>query len=179
VDQREVREDTRSFAEALRSVFRQSPDIILIGEMRDLETIRLALVLAETGHLILGTLHTQDTTNAISRIVSVFPTEEQQQIFAQLAAVLVGVVAQILVPTADGSRMVLACEVLKMNNALRNLIRERKMQQIYSVIQTGKDEGMVTMNESLRDLCLRKMVHPDLALERSPDPKELRMMLER
>ncbi len=178
VDQREVREDTRSFAEALRSVFRQSPDIILIGEMRDLETIRLALVLAETGHLILGTLHTQDTTNAVNRIVSVFPPDEQQQIFAQLSMVLVGVVAQILLPAADGSKLVLACEVLRMNNAIRNLIRERKTQQIYSVIQTGKDEGMVTLNESLRDLCRAKVILPDLALERSPDPKELRFMLE-
>lgn len=178
VDQREVLQDARSFGEALRSVFRQSPDIIMVGEMRDLESIRLALLLAETGHLILGTLHTHDTTNAVSRIASVFPTNEQQQVYAQLSMVLVGIVSQNLLVTKDNERQVLACEVMHVNSAIRNLIRERKVEQMYSVIQTGKGDGMITMNESLKNLCMQNLVHRDVALERSPEPKELQRMLD-
>jgi len=177
IDQREILQDASSFEEALRSVFRQSPDVIMVGEMRDLETIRLALNLAETGHLILATLHTRDTSNAVQRIVSVFPTGQQQQIYTQLSATLVGVIAQLLLVRRDGSRLVLACEVLNCNTAVRNLIREQRPQQIYSVLQTGKDDHMVTMNESLKVLCEQGAIAEDLAIEKSPRPKELVKML--
>jgi twitching motility protein PilT len=178
IDQIEILADATSFTSALRSVFRQSPDVIMIGEMRDLETIQLALTLAETGHLILATLHTQDTTHAINRIVDAFPPEQQQQIYVQLALVLEGVVSQQLIATLDGSRRVLACEVMKVNSAIRNLVRERQLQQIYSVIQTGRAEGMATMNESLLQLCRRGLIERSEALRRSPRPKELGRLLE-
>jgi twitching motility protein PilT len=142
VEQREIGDDAPSFSKALRSVFRQSPDVIMIGEMRDLETMQMALTLAETGHLILATLHTQDTVHAIHRIVDVFPPAHQQQVYTQLSMVLTGVLSQSLLMTADQARRVLACEVMNVNNAIRNLIRERQLQQVYSVIQTGRGEGM-------------------------------------
>ena len=173
VAQREIGSDAHSFSDALRSVFRQSPDVIMIGEMRDLETMQLALTLAETGHLILGTLHTQDTTHAVNRIVDVFPPAQQQQIYFQLSLVLVGVVSQQLLITKDGARRVLACEVMNVNNAIRNLIREMQVQQIYSVLETGRTQGMLTMNESLLDLYRRGLIDEDVALRRSPRPKEL------
>lgn len=173
VDQREIGADVRSFSEALHSVFRQSPDVIMVGEMRDLETMQLALSLAETGHLILGTLHTQDTSHAINRIVDAFPPAQQQQIYTQLSLVLVGVVSQQLIITSDGRRRVLACEVMNPNGAIRNLIREMQVQQIYSVIQTSRAEGMVTMNDSLRALCERGLIDRATAISRSPHPKEL------
>jgi twitching motility protein PilT len=173
VDQREVRSDAHSFKEALRSVFRQSPDVIMVGEMRDLETISLAITLAETGHLILGTLHTQDTTHAISRMIDVFPTDQQQQIYTQLSMALQGVIAQLLVPKADGSGRVLCCEVLNVDSAIRNLIREAQVQQIYSVIQTGRAKGMVTMNDSLAELYFGGVIEKEAALEKSPRPAEL------
>jgi len=173
VDQREIGSDARSFSEALRSIFRQSPDVIMIGEMRDLETMQLALTLAETGHLILATLHTQDTTHAINRIVDSFPSEQQHQVYVQLSLVLLGVVSQQLITTKDESRRVLACEVMKVNNAIRNLIREMKIQQIYSVIQSGQQEGMITMNESLRRLWAEDIIHEHAALQKTSRPKEL------
>ena len=177
IDQREIGEDALSFSDALRSVFRQSPDVIMVGEMRDLETMQHALSLAETGHLILATLHTQDTTHAISRIVDAFPASQQPQIYTQLSLVLVGIVAQQLVPT-DSGRQMLACEVLNVNGAVRNLIREMEIQQIYSVIQTGRAEGMVTMNDSLKALCDAGAVDAQTALSRSPWPKELARLLQ-
>ena len=177
IAQREVEVDTASFTEALRSVFRQSPDVIMIGEMRDLETMQLALTLAETGHLIFGTLHTQDTTHAINRIVDVFPPDQQQQIYIQLSMVLVGVISQQLLPTMDGKRRVLACEVMNVNNAIRNLIREMQIQQIYSVIETGSAEGMMTMNESLFKLFDAGQIDAELAMRRSPRPRELARVL--
>jgi len=177
VEQREIGQDAHSFSEALRSVFRQSPDVIMVGEMRDLETMQLALSLAETGHLILGTLHTQDTTHAINRIVDVFPPAQQSQIYAQLSMVLVGVLSQQLLITSDGLRRVLAAEVLNVNQAIRNLIREMQVQQIYSVIQTGRREGMKTMNDALKLLCDQGIVDIDTAMSRSPRPKELGKML--
>ncbi|MGA1530675.1 MAG: type IV pilus twitching motility protein PilT [Kiritimatiellia bacterium] len=177
IEQREVYEDAPDFAQALQSVFRQSPDVIMVGEMRDMETMQLALTLAETGHLILATLHTQDTIHAINRIVDVFPPAHQQQIYTQLSMVLAGVISQTLLLSMDHSCRVLACEVLRVNNAVRNLIRERQLQQVYSVIQTGKSEGMVTMNESLRELVAQGRVDADLAMERSPRPRELARML--
>ncbi len=179
IDQREIRNDAHSFTEALRSVFRQSPDVILVGEMRDLETIQLAITLAETGHLILGTLHTQDTTHAVSRIVDVFPTNQQQQVYTQLSMALQGVIAQLLIPKSDGRGRVLACEVLNVNSAVRNLIREAEVQQIYSVIQTGRAAGMVTMNDSLAELYFGGVIDEEDALNKSPRPKELIRIFER
>jgi twitching motility protein PilT len=173
VDQREIGEDARTFTEALRTVFRQSPDVIMVGEMRDLETIALALTLAETGHLIMGTLHTQDTTNAINRIIDVFPEGQQQQVMTQLSLTLIGIIAQQLLVTSDGTGRVLAYEVLNVDNAISNLIREGQLQQLYSVIQTGRSRGMVTMNESLQRLHNEGLVDSDTALQRSPRPKEL------
>ncbi len=177
INQREIGEDAHSFSDALRSVFRQSPDVIMVGEMRDLETMQLVLSLAETGHLILATLHTQDTTHAINRIVDVFPPAQQQQIYTQLAMVLVGVVSQQLLITSDGQRRALACEVMNVNNAIRNLIREVQIQQVYSVIQTGRADGMITMNDSLKELCDTGLIDISTAMSRSPRPKELARML--
>jgi len=179
IDQREIGNDARTFSEALRSVFRQSPDVIMVGEMRDLETISLAITLAETGHLILGTLHTQDTTHAISRIVDVFPTNQQQQVYTQLSMALKGVIAQLLLPKADGSGRVLACEVLNANNAVRNLIRERQLQQLYSVIQSGRSSGMFTMNDSLIEMYYAGIISKEVALQHSPRPKELMNIINR
>jgi twitching motility protein PilT len=177
IDQREVGSDVRSFKEALRHIFRQSPDVIMVGEMRDLETIQLVLTLAETGHLILATLHTQDTTHAISRIVDVFPVGQQQQIYFQLSQVLVGVIAQQLVITKDASRRVLATEVMAVNNAIRNLIREMKVEQIYTVIQSGRSDGMVTMNDSLREMLREDLIHEHVALHKTSKPRELQRLL--
>ena len=177
IEQREIYEDATSFPDALQGVFRQSPDVIMIGEMRDVETMQLALTLAETGHLILGTLHTQDTTHAINRIVDIFPPAHQQQVYTQLSMVLAGIISQTLLLTVDQTRRVLACEVMRVNNAIANLIRERQLQQVYSVIQTGKAEGMVTMNDSLRRLVGDGLIDADTALERSPRPRELARLL--
>lgn len=178
IQQREIGSDARTFAEALRSVFRQSPDVIMIGEMRDLETMQLALTLAETGHLILSTLHTQDATHAINRMVDSFPADQQEQVYMQLSLVLMGVISQQLLRTTDQTRRVLACEVMRINPAIRNLIREAEVQQIYSVIQTGRAEGMMTMNESLLQLWMLDLIGTEIALARSPRPKELRQMME-
>jgi len=177
IEQVEVLDDACSFDSAMRSVFRQNPDIVMVGEMRDLETIRLALTLAETGHLILATLHTHDTTNALNRIVSVFPTHEQQQVYTQLSMSLVGIISQQLLPNRDATGMSLAYEVLRINTAIANLIREQHLQQIYSMIQTGRRSGMCTMNDSLKKLCDEKLVEIDSAIKRSPRPKELMQMI--
>lgn len=178
VDQREIGSDAESFASALHSIFRQSPDVIMVGELRSLETIRLALTLAETGHLIFGTLHTQDTQHAISRIVDVFPGEQQEQIYFQLSQVLIGVIAQQLILTQDQTRRVLACEVMRVNSGIRNLIRERKVEQIYSMVQAGRKEGMITMNESLYELLALDLIRPQTALSRTANPKELLRIIE-
>ncbi len=177
IAQRELRSDAHTFSGALRSVFRQSPDVIMVGEMRDLETMQLALTLAETGHLIMGTLHTQDTTHAINRIVDVFPPDQQQQVYVQLSMVLVGIISQQLLMTQDKTRRVLACEVMNVNNAIRNQIREMQIQQIYSVIETGASEGMMTMNDSLSRLFHEGLITEEKALRRSPRPKELVRLL--
>ncbi len=178
VNQREIGEDAHSFSEALRSVFRQSPDVVMIGELRDLETMQLALTLAETGHLILATLHTQDTVHSIHRIVDSFPPAHQQQVYTQLSMVLSGVICQSLLKSADGKRRVLAYEVMNVNSAIRNLIREMQAQQIYAVIQTSRAEHMVTMNDTLRQLCATGALDPSVAMMRSPRPKEMARMLE-
>ena len=179
IEQREIHDDAPSFPAAMHGVFRQSPDVIMVGEMRDMETMQLALTLAETGHLILATLHTQDTTHAINRIVDVFPPAQQQQIYTQLSMVLAGVLTQALLISADRTRRVLACEVLNVTPAVRNLIRENQLQQIYSVIQTGREDHMVTMNDSLFALCEKGQLDFEVAMSRSPRPKELARMLER
>ena len=149
IEQREVGRDTKSFPDALKRVFRQSPDVIMIGEMRDRETFETALQLAETGHLVLATLHTGDAQQSISRIIDVFPPDRHQQVRVQLSLTLIGVLVQQLVPRLDGEGRVLAVEVLEANPAVRNLIRKNELQQIYSLIQTSSADGMMTMNDSL------------------------------
>ncbi len=178
VDQREVGSDVDSFAVALKAVTRQSPDVIMVGELRDLESIALALTIAETGHLVLATLHTRDATHAISRMVDVFPAGQQEQIYVQLSQVLIGVAAQQLLITRDESRLLLACEIMRVNSGIQNLIREKKIEQIYSMIQAGQGEGMVTMNESLRELVSLGLIDPNTALAKTTRPKELIQLLE-
>ncbi|WP_269811136.1 MULTISPECIES: PilT/PilU family type 4a pilus ATPase [Kineosporia] len=167
VNQREVGEDTHSFGAALKSVLRQDPDIILVGELRDLETISVALTAAETGHLVFGTLHTQDAAQTVDRIIDVFPPEQQQQVRVQLAGALQGVVCQALVRSADGKGRVAATEVLFATGAIRNLIREGKTHQIYSSMQAGAQAGMQTMDQCLADLVKQNKVQFDQALEKA------------
>ncbi len=179
VNQREIGPDTTSFADALRAALRQDPDVILVGEMRDLETISTALTAAETGHLVFATLHTQSAPTTIDRIIDVFPAEQQDQVRIQLASTLQGVVTQTLLPTADGRGRVAALEILVPDDAVRNLIRQGKVEQIYSVMQTGTGRGMQTMEQALADLTLRQVVTKDVALGRSSRPDQLVGLLER
>jgi twitching motility protein PilT len=176
VNQREVGEDTRSFAEALRHVLRQDPDVILVGEMRDLETIQTALTAAETGHLVFATLHTQDAPQSIDRIIDVFPAHQQQQVRVQLAASLQGICTQQLLQTPDGRGRALAAEVLVATPAVRNLIREGKIYQIYSLMQTGAKFGMITMDQHLAQLVDSGKVTLDAALERCSSEEDLRRL---
>ena len=179
VNQREVGADTKSFKIALRYILRQDPDVVLIGEMRDLETIEAALTVAETGHLCLATLHTNSAVQSINRIIDVFPPHQQSQVRAQLSFVLEGVVSQSLMPRANGSGRCLAIEIMVPNAAIRNLIREDKVHQIYSQMQIGQEKfGMQTMNQSLASLFLRRMITMEDALGRSSDPEELRNMMQ-
>ena len=166
VNQREVGEDTWSFKNALKHVLRQDPDIILVGEMRDLETIEIALTAAETGHLVMATLHTQDAAQTIDRVIDVFPPHQQQQVRVQLAGALQGVVCQQLVRTADGKGRVVATEILVATPAIRNLIREGKTHQIYSAMQAGAKHGMSTMDQHLAELVRKGIVTYDMALEK-------------
>ena len=166
VNQREVGEDTKSFASALKHVLRQDPDVILVGELRDLETIAIALTAAETGHVVFATLHTQDAAQTVDRVIDVFPTNQQQQVRVQLAGALQGVVCQQLVPTADGSGRAVAVEVMVATPAIRNLIRDGKTHQIYSAMQAGGRHGMQTMDQSLADLVRHGRITHDQALER-------------
>jgi len=178
VNQREVGSDTRGFKQALKYVLRQDPDVVLVGEMRDLETIEAALTLAETGHLCFATLHTNSCVQTINRIVDVFPPYQQTQIRAQLSFVLEGVLSQTLIPKASGKGRVLALEVMVPNPAIRNLIREDKLHQIYSQMQVGQEKfGMQTMNQSLFNLHQRRLITLDEALGRSTDPDELKQMM--
>lgn len=179
VDQREVGADTQSFAQALKHVLRQDPDVILIGEMRDLETIETALTVAETGHLVFATLHTSDAAQTVNRIVDVFPAHQQNQVRIQLSMELLGVMSQQLVPKANGKGRVLAAEMLIANHAVRSLIREQKVHQIYSVIQTGQKEGMRTMNQALYELYINRVITLDEALARSSDPDDLMRLANR
>jgi twitching motility protein PilT len=166
VNQREVGEDTHSFKNALKHVLRQDPDIILVGEMRDLETIEIALTAAETGHLVMATLHTQDAAQTIDRVIDVFPPHQQQQVRTQLAGAIQGVVCQQLVKTADGKGRVVATEVLIATPAIRNLIREGKTHQIYSAMQAGAKHGMATMDQHLAELVRKGKITYDAALEK-------------
>ena len=173
VNQREVNQDTKSFAQALKHVLRQDPDVILVGEMRDLETIALAMTAAETGHLVFGTLHTQDAPQTVDRVIDVFPPHQQHQIRAQLANALQGIITQTLIPTYDGKGRVVACEVLMPTPGVRNLIREGKNHQIYSAMQTGGKFGMQTMDAALVDLVRRGRISRAEAEKRSSNPDEL------
>ena len=179
VDQREVGTDTQSFAQGLKHVLRQDPDVILIGEMRDLETIETALIVAETGHLVLATLHTSDAMQTVNRIVDVFPASQQNQVRVQLSMELLAVVSQQLIPRHNAPGRVLATEFLLMNHAVRSLIREQKIHQVYSVMQTGQKEGMRTMNQSLYDLYINRAISLEDALGRSNDPDDLMRLMHR
>jgi twitching motility protein PilT len=179
VNQREIGPDAASFSEALKAALRQDPDVILVGEMRDLETISTALTAAETGHLVFGTLHTQSAPSTIDRIVDVFPPEGQEQIRIMIANSLQAVVTQALLPTADGAGRVAALEILLPDDAVRNLIRQAKVEQVYSVMQTNTARGMQTMEQALADLALRRVVSFDEALARSSRPDQLEGILER
>src|SRR6187455_3074390 len=179
VNQREVGADTTSFKYALKYVLRQDPDVVLVGEMRDLETIEATLTIAETGHLVFATLHTNSAAQSINRVIDVFPPHQQAQIRAQLSFVLQGVMSQLLLPRAGGAGRALALEVLIPNAAIRNLIREDKVHQIYSQMQIGQGKhGMQTMNQSLFSLLSRRLISMEEAMGRSPDQEELRNMIE-
>ncbi len=178
INQREVYADTLSFNEALRHVLRQDPDVVLIGEMRDLETVSAALTVAETGHLVFSTLHTNSAVQSINRIIDIFPEAQQPQVRAQLSLVLQAVISQQLIPRADGRPRVLAVEVMIPNPAIRNLIRENKIHQLYSHLQVGQSKfGMQTMSQSLLDLYTRRLITYEEAMGHATEPDELRPML--
>ncbi len=180
VNQREVHADTHSFANALRAALRQDPDVVLIGEMRDLETTETALRIAETGHLTFATLHTNSAASSINRIIDIFPSGQQAQIRTQLSMVLEGIVTQALLPKANGQGRALAMEVLVPNSAIRNLIREDKIHQVYSMMQTGQDKfGMQTFNQSLASLYFKKQITLEMAMARSSNQDELQDLINR
>lgn len=178
ISQREVRLDTPSFKDALRTVLRQDPDVLMVGEMRDPESIATAMTAAETGHLVFSTLHTNSASQTIDRIIDSFPPNQQSQVTSQLASTLVGIVSERLVPRIDGGRAP-ACEIMLVNSAIRNLVRERKTYQIDLVIETSMQEGMITLNRSLADLVRRKQISLENAELYSLNPSELRILLER
>jgi twitching motility protein PilT len=177
IDQREVGSDTHTFSQALKHVLREDPDVILIGEMRDLETVEAALVIAETGHLVFATLHTSDSSQAINRIIDVFPSRQQAQVRTQLSFVLTGVLSQQLLPRNSGKGRVLAVEVLIANYAMKSLIRESKIHQVYSVIQTGQKDNMQTMNQALFELCKKGDISEKEALASTTEVQDLERML--
>lgn len=180
VNQREVAADTHSFASALRTALRQDPDVVLVGEMRDLETIEMALRIAETGHLTFATLHTNSAYSTINRIIDVFPSAQQAQVRTQLSLVLEGILCQSLLPKASGDGRVMALEILVPNAAIRNLIREDKIHQIYSMMQTGQDKfGMQTFNQALATLVHKKHITLETAMQRSSNADELKELIER
>jgi twitching motility protein PilT len=179
VNQREIGPDATTFAEALRAALRQDPDVILVGEMRDLETISTALTAAETGHLVFGTLHTQSAPSTIDRIIDVFPPEQQEQVRIMIANSLQGVVTQTLIPTADGVGRIPSLEILLPDDAVRNLIRQGKVEQIYSVMQTNTSRGMQTLEQSLAELVMRQVITKDVAMGASSRPDQLEGLLER
>jgi twitching motility protein PilT len=177
INQRELGSDTKSFANALKYALREDPDVILIGEMRDLETIQAALTIAETGHLAFATLHTNSAAEAINRIIDVFPSHQQSQVRAQLAFVLEGIVTQTLLPKAQGKGRVMAAEILVVTPAIRALIRDDKVHQIYSSMQAGKKFGMQTLNDALYQLYMNREVTADECLRVSGDPTEFQRMI--
>ncbi|MDK1020692.1 MAG: PilT/PilU family type 4a pilus ATPase [Candidatus Hydrogenedentes bacterium] len=179
VNQRELNSDTKSFSAALKRILRQDPDVILIGEMRDKETILSALTVAETGHLAFATLHTNDALQSINRIIDVFPAEQQDQVRTQLSFVLEAVVVQQLLPRADAKGRVMAMEIMLVNPAIRALIRSEKIQQIPSMIEISTAEGMMTMNQSLYRLFKRNIITVDLALKRSSNPEGLQQLIDK
>ena len=180
VNQREVHADTHNFANALRAALRQDPDVVLIGEMRDLETTETALRIAETGHLTFATLHTNSAASSINRIIDIFPSGQQAQIRTQLSMVLEGIVTQALLPKANGQGRALAMEVLVPNSAIRNLIREDKIHQVYSMMQTGQDKfGMQTFNQSLATLYFKKQITLEMAMARTSNGDELQDLINR
>ena len=180
VNQREVAADTHSFGAALRTALRQDPDVVLVGEMRDLETIEMALRIAETGHLTFATLHTNSAYSTINRIIDVFPAEQQSQIRTQLSLVLEGILCQSLLPKSSGDGRVMALEILVPNAAIRNLIREDKIHQIYSMMQTGQDKfGMQTFNQALATLHHKRQITLDVAMQRSSNADELKELIDR
>jgi twitching motility protein PilT len=180
VNQRELHADTHSFPNALRSVLREDPDVVLIGEMRDLETIESALRIAETGHLTFATLHTNSAPQTINRIIDVFPEHQQSQVRAQLSFVIEGIICQTLLPRASGKGRSLACEILVPSSAIRNLIREDKVHQIYSMMQAGQiKHGMQTFNQSLATLYHRRLISLQTALGYSSHQDELQDMINR
>lgn len=177
ISQREVLADARSFNSALRSVLREDPDVIMVGEMRDLETVSSALTAAETGHLVFSTLHTQDAPQTIDRIIDIFPVHQQKQVRTQLAATLKAVLVQQLLPNRDGSGREVATELMFINNAISNMIREGKVHQIYTAIQAGGKRGMKTMDRSLADLYKQGRISRDLCIEKSHSREELERMI--
>src|SRR6266446_5722371 len=180
VNQREVNADTKGFAQALRTALRQDPDVVLVGEMRDLETIESALRIAETGHLTFATLHTNSAVSTINRIIDVFPSMQQAQVRAQLSLTLEGILCQTLLPRADGRGRALAMEILIPNSAIRNLIREDKVHQIYSMMQTGQEiHGMQTFNQSLASLFHKRQITRETAMQRTSNINELRDLIDR
>ncbi|MDR1727565.1 MAG: type IV pilus twitching motility protein PilT [Acidobacteriota bacterium] len=180
VNQREVSADTHSFSDALRVALREDPDVVLIGEMRDLETVEAALRIAETGHLTLATLHTNSAASTINRIVDIFPSGQQPQIRAQLSLVLEGILCQSLIPKVNSKGRAMAMEILVPNSAIRNLIREDKIHQIYSSMQTGQEKyGMQTFNQSLSHLVLTSQIAPEDAMNKSSNPDELQDLIRR
>jgi twitching motility protein PilT len=180
VNQRELHADTKSFSDALRAALREDPDVVLIGEMRDLETIESALRIAETGHLTFGTLHTNSATSTINRIIDVFPAHQQPQIRAQLSLVLEGIMCQSLLQTISGKGRAMIMEILIPNPAVRNLIREDKIHQVYSAMQSGQDKfGMQTFNQALATAYAQKQISLEVAIQRSSNPEELQEMINR
>ena len=177
INQREVGADTKSFASALKYALREDPDVILIGEMRDLETIQAALTIAETGHLVFATLHTNSAAEAINRIIDVFPSHQQSQVRAQLAFVLEGIITQVLMPKIAGRGRAMASEILVVTPAIRSLIRDDKVHQIYSLMQSGKKFGMQTMNDALYQLYVTRQVSADECTRASGDPNEFLRMI--
>ena len=176
IKQREVYADTHSFAESLRHALRQDPNVIVVGEMRDLETISTALTAAETGHLVLATLHTPDAPQTVERIIDVFPPHQQQQVKLQLADCLQGVVSQLLLPRASGPGRVLATEIMVATAGIRNLIREQEIEQIPTLMQTGSQYGMKTMDKSLKELFQQGMITLDVAMSKVKNPDEFRQL---
>lgn len=176
IDQRELYQDTNTFPDALRAALREDPDVVMVGEMRDLDTISTAVTVAETGHLVFSTVHTNNASQTIDRVIDVFPSHQQNQVRFQLANVLVGIISQRLLPRVGGG-LIVACEIMMVNAAVRNLIREQKTYQVESILQTGAEEGMVPLDKSLASLVREGLIEMTHALMYAQDPKNFRSLL--